>query len=33
MVVSDGEKEWRLPIVRRRVPHRSSMTLIRDPGQ
>jgi hypothetical protein len=33
MVVSDGKKEWRLPIVRRRVPHKSSMTLIRDPGQ
>ena len=31
MVVSAGKEEWRLPIVRRRVPHRSSMTLIRDP--
>ena len=33
MTVSDGGKNWRLPIVRRRVPHRSSMTLIRDRAQ
>ncbi|MFB3891780.1 MAG: heparinase II/III family protein [Phycisphaerae bacterium] len=33
MIVSDGTKKWTLPIVRRRAPFKSSMTLIRDSGQ
>jgi hypothetical protein len=33
VLVSDGKKEWRLPIISRRVPHKSSMTLIRDAGR
>jgi hypothetical protein len=31
--ITDGKDEWRLPIVRRRAGAKSSMTLIRDPGQ
>jgi len=30
VMVTEGEKRWRLPVVRRRVPWKSSMTLIRD---
>ena len=30
VVVSAGKKQWRLPIVRRRAPFKSSMTLIHD---
>ena len=29
LTVSVGKKQWRLPIVRRRAGHKSSMTLIR----